>query len=172
MRPDLEVIGAYDSPPAFKQALSSLCSWTYFLGLGFTFGGRVIMGALGINYDSLPPIFHNIEQNKMMTIGALFAINTIGNSLMSTGSFECYVGDALVYSKLATGKVPSADYLLSHRRNRWTSVVSVLSVCGGGVPFYFILLFFLLYIFYHLSSCCYMQMIIYISWWDDGYVNM
>lgn len=41
--------------------------------------------------------------------GAWMVGNMIGNSLMSTGAFEIYANGVLVFSKLSTGRLPTAD---------------------------------------------------------------
>ena len=48
----------------------------------------------------------------MQTFIALYVINLIGSNLLSTGAFEVYVGDELVWSKLETGTLPDYQYLL------------------------------------------------------------
>jgi selT/selW/selH-like putative selenoprotein len=62
--------------------------------------------ALGI---SEPEIFISVKNNKMACAVGLFIINSVGHNMLSTGAFEIYVNDELVYSKLALRKMPDAQ---------------------------------------------------------------
>lgn len=54
-------------------------------------------------------IVRELKEKKMMILmGAWFVGNTINNALTSTGAFEVYYEDALVFSKLETGRMPSS----------------------------------------------------------------
>ena len=48
----------------------------------------------------------------MQTFVALYVINLIGSNLLSTGAFEVYVQDELIWSKIETGRLPEMQYLL------------------------------------------------------------
>ena len=48
----------------------------------------------------------------MQTFIALYVINLIGSNLLSTGAFEVYIQDELVWSKIETGRLPDHKYLL------------------------------------------------------------
>jgi selT/selW/selH-like putative selenoprotein len=54
-------------------------------------------------------LMRELKEKKMMILmGAWFVGNTINNALTSTGAFEVYYEDALVFSKLETGRMPSS----------------------------------------------------------------
>jgi len=54
-------------------------------------------------------IARELKEKKMMILmGAWFVGNTINNALTSTGAFEVYYEDALVFSKLETGRMPNS----------------------------------------------------------------
>ena len=55
---------------------------------------------------------NKINRNKMQTFVALYVINLIGSNLLSTGAFEVYVQDELIWSKIETGRLPDMQYLL------------------------------------------------------------
>ena len=48
----------------------------------------------------------------MQTFIGLYIMNLVGSNLLSTGAFEVYVQDELIWSKLETGKIPNHQYLL------------------------------------------------------------
>lgn len=48
----------------------------------------------------------------MQTFIALYVINLIGSNLLSTGAFEVYVQDELIWSKIETGTLPNNQFLL------------------------------------------------------------
>ena len=56
-----------------------------------------------------PPSY---PQNKLQTFGIIFLANTLAASLTATGAFEVTYGGELVFSKLAAGRMPSADEIL------------------------------------------------------------
>jgi selT/selW/selH-like putative selenoprotein len=49
------------------------------------------------------------------------ACNMASSSLLSTGAFEVYFNDTLVFSKIDTGLVPDANYLIERFKNFQTS---------------------------------------------------
>ena len=48
----------------------------------------------------------------MQTFIALYVMNLIGSNLLSTGAFEVYVQDELIWSKLDKGYLPDHQFLL------------------------------------------------------------
>lgn len=68
----------------------------------------VVIGALTVEkFVALPP---EIREKKMLIVmGALFIGNTMKNSLMSTGAFEVWFDEEIVWSKLATGQMPRSE---------------------------------------------------------------
>lgn len=60
--------------------------------------GEQIFTALG---RPVPQFYEKLKENKWMyAIGAFFIGSQISSALLSTGAFEIYIDDALVYSKL------------------------------------------------------------------------
>lgn len=55
-------------------------------------------------FYTLPQSFR--EKKMMILMGAWFLGNTINNGLTSTGAFEVFVDDTMVFSKLQTGRMP------------------------------------------------------------------
>ena len=73
--------------------------------------GEQLAGALGI---AVPAQYFQVLREKRMVIimGAWFLGNTISNGLTSTGAFEVFADGQLVFSKLATGRMPNMQELL------------------------------------------------------------
>jgi len=58
----------------------------------------------------VPQFYQKIQENKW-TFGilAFFLGNMISQSLLSTGAFEIYINNDLVFSKLQTGRMPDVN---------------------------------------------------------------
>lgn len=55
-----------------------------------------------------PAVFNWMVSNKLSACLMLFMLsNTVEGMLMSTGAFEIYFGNDLIWSKLESGRVPS-----------------------------------------------------------------
>ena len=60
-----------------------------------------------------PGFFVWMTQNKVSACMMLFLFsNSIEGMLMSTGAFEIYLGDELIWSKLESGRIPSPTELI------------------------------------------------------------
>uniref|UniRef100_A0A7E4V1X3 SelT-like protein n=1 Tax=Panagrellus redivivus TaxID=6233 RepID=A0A7E4V1X3_PANRE len=60
-----------------------------------------------------PSIYTWMTTNKVSACMMLFMFsNSIESTLMSTGAFEIYVGDELIWSKIESGRVPSPTELI------------------------------------------------------------
>ena len=60
-----------------------------------------------------PGFFVWMTQNKVSACMMLFMFsNSIEGMLMSTGAFEIYLGDELIWSKLESGRIPSPTELI------------------------------------------------------------
>ncbi len=74
--------------------------------------GTNIFSALG--FREPPEWYKKIAENKwMFGIGVFFVANMVSSQLLSSGAFEIYVGEKLVFSKLETGDMPSGIVLKS-----------------------------------------------------------
>jgi len=60
-----------------------------------------------------PPIYHKLLEKKMIVMFAIiFLGNNLHSAIVSTGAFEVYLGNTLLYSKKATGAFPEPEFLL------------------------------------------------------------
>ena len=81
--------------------------------------GAIIFAFLGNKVEAIRnhPLYHKFEENRMMyMLGMYFGLNMLQNFVSSTGAFEIYLNDQLIFSKLATGRVPSFEELEHHLR--------------------------------------------------------
>ena len=70
------------------------------------FVGNALTDALGISDWA---IIQQIQENKMMTgFMTFFICNNLISSCLSSGAFEIYVDGQLAFSKLETGRMPTA----------------------------------------------------------------
>lgn len=63
------------------------------------------------------PFYQAYEQKKFMfLIGGYFLLNMIQTQVSSTGAFEVYLDNTLIFSKLATGRMPNIHEISSYLR--------------------------------------------------------
>ncbi|CAD5229119.1 unnamed protein product [Bursaphelenchus okinawaensis] len=120
--PGIQIEGG-NYPPSYPKALGA-----QIIGLGkIVVIVCIILGkdpfpALGM---ATPTFFNWMLSNKLSACMMLFIFsNSIENMLMSTGAFEIYVGNELIWSKLESGRVPSPAELVQ-------SINGYLEVHGG-----------------------------------------
>ncbi len=53
------------------------------------------------------------QDNKMFVLGSLWFLNNYGNSQLSTGAFEIMLDDEVIFSKLESKRVPTAEDVLN-----------------------------------------------------------
>ena len=54
------------------------------------------------------PLYQRYQDKKLFIfLGGYFALNFIQNKVSSTGAFEVYVNDRLIFSKLSMNRMPS-----------------------------------------------------------------
>mmetsp|Transcript_1771 Transcript_1771/g.2781 ORF Transcript_1771/g.2781 Transcript_1771/m.2781 type:complete len:136 (+) Transcript_1771:373-780(+) len=108
-----DLIGFIDGenypPPLSSQYIASATSLLFFGGLVLLMLGDQIFANLGIPE---PDFYVYMKNNKMTSFGALFVLNNLGNSMLTTGAFEIFVNGDLVFSKLQTGRFPNGDELV------------------------------------------------------------
>ena len=103
------ISGSNYPPPKYAVIIANLTSALWLIGLLLVFMGESIFKSLKIQE---PELFTTIKNNKVTTIVILFFMNSFGNSQLATGAFEIYIDGLLVYSKLQTKRLPTADDLV------------------------------------------------------------
>mmetsp|Transcript_21138 Transcript_21138/g.47818 ORF Transcript_21138/g.47818 Transcript_21138/m.47818 type:complete len:137 (-) Transcript_21138:155-565(-) len=100
------ITGSTYPPSAFAQTVASLSSYCWFGGVGLMLSGNSVFEALGM---PMPALVVQMNANKPASFFGLFLINSLGGSLLSTGAFEIYINDDLVFSKLEQRRFPTAE---------------------------------------------------------------
>lgn len=105
--PDLEVVGENFPPPPAKALIARILSMVKMALLVCLLFGQNPFALLNI---PTPGFFNWALQNKMYAcLMVFFFSNSIETSLISTGAFEISIDDVPLWSKLETGRLPSAN---------------------------------------------------------------
>eukprot|EP00878_Enallax_costatus_P014671 GHUV01015347.1.p1 GENE.GHUV01015347.1~~GHUV01015347.1.p1 ORF type:complete len:159 (+),score=53.23 GHUV01015347.1:337-813(+) len=110
--PGMQVVGSNYPVSPIKQAAAQAVSIAQMGGFAMVIFGDKVFDSLGVP----PPQFYtqNVANNRFGAgVGLWFVGNLIQNQLVSTGAFEVYYDGSLVFSKLAAGRMPAVDELIS-----------------------------------------------------------
>jgi len=107
--PEVEVIGSVYPPGAMKSFIAQICSLVFLLGLVTMIAGKFFGDSLRI--PVLSELAKKMNENQMQSIMIIFMANIIGGQMLSTGAFEIYLEEDLVFSKLQTGGLPQLDQI-------------------------------------------------------------
>jgi len=107
--PEVEVIGSVYPPGPMKSFIAQICSLVFLLGLVTMIAGKFFGDSLRI--PALSELAQKMNENQMQSIMIIFMANIIGGQMLSTGAFEIYLEEDLVFSKLQTGGLPQLDQL-------------------------------------------------------------
>ena len=113
----LDIIVTGDNyPPSQQQVIiAQVAQVVWFVGLAIVFAGDTILKTLG--FKELPQMYQQAKENKMILLGGLWFLNNWGNTQLSTGAFEIYLDDKLIFSKLDSGRVPTGELILQLLRD-------------------------------------------------------
>jgi len=108
-------IGTIDGgifPPSYFNTLTSqLLTYIFFIGLFLVFIGEYFFTSV-FPLTNLASLSRMMKENQIVTMIVLFGCNMLASKLISTGAFEVYFNEQLVFSKIETGIVPEPAYLL------------------------------------------------------------
>jgi thioredoxin reductase-like selenoprotein T len=116
--PDVQVTGdVYPMSPIFVFMLQ-LLSMIQLLAIGWMiFGGPTLLRTIKLvrANQPLPSWYYTIQENGVPIAIFLFLLapNIVQNMGNTKGAFEIYLNDAIVYSKLKTGSLPTKDDLIN-----------------------------------------------------------
>jgi selT/selW/selH-like putative selenoprotein len=80
--------------------------------IGLALAGPGAAAALGVTLPA--ELAASLAANKLQILmGAFFVGNMLQGALLNTGAFEVMVGGELVFSKLATGRMPTLPELFA-----------------------------------------------------------
>jgi thioredoxin reductase-like selenoprotein T len=92
-------------PPTFMgEVIGAVTQFIWFGGIAILLGGAQIFSMLGMKE---PEWYDWMKANKGTVFIGLFIMNNFGASMMTTGAFEVYLDNELIYSKLQTGRMPT-----------------------------------------------------------------
>lgn len=96
-------------PSAINQFFSQVLSLVFLTCLALLFSGDFItsrIGEVGVKIKSFK------ENYPYALVVIAFVANAISGSLMSTGAFEVFYQDELLWSKIESGQLPTREALL------------------------------------------------------------
>ena len=90
--------------------LAQIIFGVQLLGMALIFASDKINSFLrSINVHIPDEFWRFLSENRGVLLTSFFFIgNTFRNSLLSTGAFEVYYGNDVVFSKLASGRMPES----------------------------------------------------------------
>lgn len=109
--PDIKVIGELHQPGFIKSQIVNILFITKIAVLAM-----IYMNINPFTYLQMetPRWWNYLTQSKVSSsLMILFLANSIESNMMSTGAFEIYYNDLPIWSKIETGKMPTAQDLLS-----------------------------------------------------------
>lgn len=104
-----KVHGSNYPPPAhatFAVQVAQLVQWSTLL---LMLMGDGIFSTLGVHPS--PAWYGQLKENKLNAFFGVFFMNSMAQSMTATGAFEVTVDGVLVFSKLESGRMPSASDL-------------------------------------------------------------
>lgn len=106
--PELQnrISGQTHPPTATGEFIGMITQIIWFGGIALLLGGSQIFGMLQMQE---PEWYGWMKANTGTVFIGLFIINNIGSSMMTTGAFEVYINNELIYSKLQTGRMPTGS---------------------------------------------------------------
>ncbi|VDK53619.1 unnamed protein product [Anisakis simplex] len=108
--PSMQIDGANYSPVAWKSIIAQFVGLSKIAIIVLIVMGRDPFQSIG---QPTPTIFAWALNNKLSSCMMIFLLsNAVESSMMSTGAFEIYLGDELIWSKLESGRVPSPTELI------------------------------------------------------------
>mmetsp|Transcript_22949 Transcript_22949/g.51750 ORF Transcript_22949/g.51750 Transcript_22949/m.51750 type:complete len:139 (+) Transcript_22949:334-750(+) len=99
------VHGSNYPPPQFAMLLVQLAALLQWSAIALMIAGDKVFAMVG---TATPPWAKSVMENKMNTFIGIFFFNSMAQSMTATGAFEVVVDGKQVFSKLATGRMPSA----------------------------------------------------------------
>ena len=112
MHPEVFVDGQEYPLTGTRKTLSSVVSMAQMAVMVIGVGGNFIPAIRD------HPIYQQYQDKKIyIFLGAYFGLNFLQGKLSSTGAFEIFLNDRLVFSKIQSGRMPSMQELTAKIRN-------------------------------------------------------
>lgn len=98
----MKVTGSEYPASKERQLIAWIVGMVQYAFLALIFAGEQICNMLGLPTERVK----KLQENKWMYVmGTFFLGNNIKSAMLQTGAFEIYVDNALVFSKLQTGRI-------------------------------------------------------------------
>ena len=109
--PSVTVTGDEYPAPTLNQYAASFVGYAQTAIITLAVFGETIMQKLGIEAPELAKTF--FEKKTMLCLITFLVGSIVKTQLLSTGAFEIYFDDEVVFSKLQTGEPPTMEILES-----------------------------------------------------------
>lgn len=107
------ITGSNYPSPMIADVLSFLLSIVQMIGLLIVFMGESVFQYIPFYNNRVPDWYYDMKQNPMgAAVMVFFVFPSIVQSFSSTGAFEVIFDDAVIFSKLETGRMPTAPEIV------------------------------------------------------------
>lgn len=111
--PGLKVEGGPYTPPVSVQyTVRAVRAAQVGVGVFFFFGEQ-IFARVG---KAPPPVLQQMHDNKLLTIGGVYALDVVAQTAKSINAFEITYNGQLLHSKLKTGQFPDTAQIAQRLR--------------------------------------------------------
>eukprot|EP00466_Bigelowiella_natans_P009206 jgi/Bigna1/75932/fgenesh1_pg.38_\ len=113
----MEVEGAIYPPAPLNAFLSQLCIYALFGLIALMFIGEQLFKVArkreeeSMDFEPGAKIVAMLKNNFYASVMIAFVLNTLAQQLVATGAFEIEIDNETVFSKIATGRIPTPDIL-------------------------------------------------------------
>lgn len=109
--PSINVVGNNYNPSFVKSKLVQVVSIAKMVVIGLLLANMNPFQHFGVN---TPRVWNWMGEHKLYAcLMTFFLSNTVESQLMASGAFEIFYNDVPIWSKLATGRIPSAQELFT-----------------------------------------------------------
>eukprot|EP00731_Ephydatia_muelleri_P030321 Em0021g844a len=110
--PGISIDSATYHPHRLNEVLSNVVFYGKFVAMAAVIAGPATLQAVGIN--DRQALYVWAHENKFLSVALLHILGGfIESQLLSTGAFEVYVDDMMVWSTLETGRLPTVEEVKS-----------------------------------------------------------
>lgn len=109
--PELQgsIVGQNYPAPAYAALATTAASSIQVGAVVMMIFGNQLFATMGM---PPPQLYKDMVENKMATFCGVFFMNSMANSLTTTGAFEVELDGKVIYSKLETGFMPNGRQIM------------------------------------------------------------
>lgn len=125
--PELQgkIAGENYPPPPYATMAVTAAGTIQMGGIVLMMFGGQIFGMVGMPE---PQWYKELQENKMMAMCGVFFMNSMANSLTTTGAFEVTLDGEVVYSKLDSGRMPNGRQLIEIMESKGLTMAEMPSL--------------------------------------------